>query len=323
MNQQVCSNIVDLNKKPEPTPEPVTTIALEAPPIVEQKPEPAPQEQPQPEPVKTDTAMTDLHPIAKKEPEAPSATAYFACADANQFKKLFDTMHLLQNEVTFKFDTDSLTVRHMDPGRVAMFGCTINKEVFEEWNVTKPGLCCFNAEEVKKIVFGKPFKKDTIIGVSVDGEHGRITFTLKDNRIRERSFPTLEASLEDIPTPKITFNAMYKITAKEMAEDIDDIQKLSDHVTFIGTQDAFEMKVEGDYAKGTTTYKRGDCQLLDIELREESKAMYSLSYLKDFIDSTLCDLIIIEYSTDMPLKLTMLSKFGDLIYYLAPRIETD
>ncbi|MCJ7630850.1 hypothetical protein MUP77_00390, partial [Candidatus Bathyarchaeota archaeon] len=319
--QQVCSNIVDLNKNPEPTPEPVTTIALEAPPVVEQKPEPAPQEQP--EPVKTDTAMTDLHPIAKKEPEAPSATAYFACADANLFKKLFDAMRLLQTEVTFKFDMDSLTVRHMDPGRVAMFGCTINKEVFEEWNVTKPGLCCFNAEEVKKVVFGKPLKKDTIIGVSVDGEHGRVTFTLKDNRVRERSFPTLETSLEEIPTPKIAFNASYKITAKEFAEDIEGLTKLSDHVVLIGTNEAFKMDVEGDYAKGNTTYKRGDNQLLDIELKEESKATYSLSYLKDFVDPTLCDLILIEYSTDMPLKLTMLSKFGDLIYYLAPRIETD
>jgi proliferating cell nuclear antigen PCNA len=334
-HKSYATEVVDLNKKPEPKPEPVTAIALEAPPVVEPKPEPTPeptlepipQEQPQPEPAPTpqDDAptVTVVEPEKPKEPEHPSATAYFTCGDANQFKKLFDAMKLLVDEIIIKFDMDSLTVRQMDPSRCALFDCKIDKEVFEEWNVTKPGYCCFSAEEVKKIVFGKPLKKDTIIGVSVDGEHGRITFTLKDNRIRERSFPTLEASIEEIPTPKIVFNALYKITAKELAEDIDDIQKLSANVIFIGTQDAFEMKVEGDYARGTTTYKRGDCQLLDIELREESKAQYSLSYLKDFVDPTLCDIVLVQFATDMPMKVTMLSKFGELIYYLAPRIETD
>ena len=278
-----------------------------------------------PEAIGVATPTVDLVPKEEKpkEPEIPSATAYFTCDDANQFKKLFDAMHLLQDEVTFKFDVDSLTVRHMDPGRVAMFDCVIKKEVFEEWNVMKPGLCCFNAEEIKKIVFGKPLKKDTLIAVSVDGAAGRITFTLKDNRIRERSFPTLEPAIEEIPIPKIVFNAAYKITAKEFAEDIEDLTKLNDHVVLIGTTDAFKMDVEGDYAKGNTTYKRGDAQLLDIELKEECKATYSLSYLKDFVDPALCDLILVEFSTDMPMKLTMLSKLGDLVYYLAPRIETD
>jgi len=294
------------------------------------------QEQPEavnvPEAIGIATPIVDLVPeevdlVPKeekpKEPDVPSATAYFTCDDANQFKRLFDAMHLLQDEVTFKFDVDSLTVSHMDPTRVAMFDCTIHKEVFKEWNVTKPGYCRFNAVEIKKIVFGKPLKKDTVIGVSVDGEHGRISFSLKDNRVRERTFPTLEASIEETPTPKLVFNAAYKITSKEFAEDIEDLTKLSDHIVLIGTSEAFKMDVEGDYAKGNTTYKRGDNQLLDIELKEDSKATYSLSYLKDFVDPALCDLILIEFSKDMPMKLTMLSKFGDLVYYLAPRIETD
>jgi len=315
--------VVDLNKKPEPKPEPVTAIALEAPPVVEQKPEPAPQEQPQPEPAKTDTAVNDLHPETKQEPEVPRATVYFTYSDANLFKKLFEAMSVLVDEVIWKFDADSLMVRHMDPSRVAMFDLTIKKEDFEEWNVTKPGYCCFNIEEVKKIVFGKPLKKDTLIRIAVDGEHSRIAFTLKDNRTRERSFPTLEPSIEEIPTPKITHNAAYKVIAKQVAEDIDDLNRISDHMTLIGTNDTLRMTAEGEYTKGDTTYKRGDDTLLDIELREESKATYSFSYLKEFIDPALCDLILIQFSTDMPMKMTLCTRFGELAYWLAPRVECD
>lgn len=83
------------------------------------------------------------------------------------------------------------------------------------------------------------------------------------------------------------------------------------------------MKAEGDCSKGETTYKRGDDFLLDIEVREESRAVYSFSYLKDFIQPTLSEMAIIEFATDMPLKVTMLTKFGELKYYLAPRIQED
>lgn len=288
-------------------------------PTVEVKLEPAPQEPEQQDDAATVQVLEDEKP---KEPENHGATAYFAYSDAGLFKKLFDAMSLLQDEVTWKFDLDSLSVRHMDPSRVAMFECVVSKEVFEEWNVAKPGCCSFNVAEIKKIVFGTPFKKGTVMKVSVDGD-GRVTFTLKDNRTRERSFPTLEAPLEEVPTPKIDFKARCKVTAKELAEDFENIAKLSGYVTLIGTQENFEMKVEGDYAKGSTTYKRGDSQLLDIELIEESKASYSLSYLKDFVIPCLSDIALVQFSTDMPLKLTLPSKFGDLNYYLAPRIGTD
>lgn len=330
MNEQVCYEIVDLNKKPEP----ITALAIVSPPTGEPIPESTvqeieqehntdPQEEiPEGQP-KTSTALEDLHPETKKEPQAPNATARFTFADANLFRKLFEAMHVLNDEITLKFDMNSLMVRHMDPSRVAMFDCALNKEVFEEWSVTTPGLCSFNATEVKKIIFAKPPKKGTVMGISIDGTVGRITFTMKDNRTRERSFPTLEPSVEEIPSPKISFNASYRITSKEFAEDIEELTKLSDHVTFLGTNDTLEMKAEGDYAKGNTIYKRGDNQLLDISVKEESKATFSLSYLKDFVDPTLSDIATIEFSTNLPIKVTMLTKFGNLVYYLAPRVETD
>ncbi len=271
-------------------------------------------------------ATHDLPDPTVGKPEVsqpPQAVAKFKFADAILFKKLCDTINVLVDEVTFKFETDYFTIRHMDPSRVAMFDCKINKEVFEEWCVTKPGLCTFNIEEVKKVVFSK-IKKDTYIEFEVKDEIPmRATFTLKDNRTRERSFPVLEASFEEIPDPKIAWTSRYKLVAKQVAEDIADLTNVSDHVVFIGTNDMLQMKAEGDIVKGSTTYKRGDDTLLDIDYREESKATFSLSYLKEMIDPTLCDLVTIDLATDMPIKITMTTRFGNLIYYIAPRIETD
>jgi len=289
---------------PVPQTDPVST------PTAELTPEIAPKEQPQTEPVKTKTATSN-------------ATAYFACADANLFKKLYESMCVLVGEITWKFTADSLTMRQMDPSRVAMIDLEIKKEEFEEYDVKTPGLVTFSAEEIKKVVFAKPFKKDTHMEVKIDGVTRRITFVIKDNRTRERSFPTLEADHEDIPTPKITFNAKVKVVSKQVAEDIDELNRLSDHLAIIGDADSLQMKVEGDCSKGETTYKRGDDTLLDIEVKEESRAVFSFIYLKDFIQPALCEVAMLEFATDMPLKVTLPTKFGDLKYYLAPRISCD
>ena len=322
--------------KPETLPEPsYEKVAAEDSALVETQKEEVPETVPQVDATPTVELTTEI--VAKEQPQEPvktktnnafpSATAYFTFPDANLFKKLFEAMCVLVNDITWKFTKESMTMRQMDPSRVAMVDLEIKKEDFEEFNVETPGLVTFGAEDVKKIVFAKPFKKGTNIGVKINGVIGRITFILKDSGTRERSFSTLEADKEqeNIPTPKITFNAKYKVISKQLAEDIADSEKISDHIKMIGTPEKLQLSAEGDVTKGETTYKRGDDNLLDIEVREESKAVYSLSYLKNIVKPmpALGELTIIEFATNMPIKITNLTKFGDLKFYVAPRIETE
>jgi len=290
---------------------PVSVPQVDVAPTVELTTEIVAKEQPQ-EPVKT-----------KTDDAFPSATAQFTFPDANLFKKLYESMCVLVGDINWKITKDSVVMRQMDPSRVAMIDIEIKKEDFEEFNVSTPGFVAFSAEEVKKVVFAKPFKKDTSIAIKIDAVIGRITFVIKDNRIRERSFATYEVEKEVIPTPKITFNAKYKIVSKQIAEDIKDLNSLGDHMTIIGMADSLQMKVEGDCSKGETTYRRGDDFMLDLEVKEKSRAVYSFSYLKDFIDPALAEMTMLEFANDMPIKITLLTSFGDLIYYLAPRIETE
>jgi proliferating cell nuclear antigen PCNA len=251
----------------------------------------------------------------------PIAIAHFKFADAILFKKLLDRMRTLQDELTLKIENDYFEVRHLDPSRVAMFTCKIQKEIFEEWNVTKTGYCAFNVEQVLKVAFTN-LQKETAIEFEVtDPKYA--TFRLKDKRTREKSFATLDPSTEEIPHPKIEWASEYKIAAKELFEDIQDLTKVSDHTILHGTNEFLELKATGDTVKGKTTYNRGDDLLVSIECREESTATFSLSYLEQFIDSSMCNVVSIMLRTDMPLKMVLYTKFGDLIYYLAPRIDTD
>jgi len=307
---------------------PQTTTALATiPPI--SVPTEEPKEIGNNEKVDADPILPKVEDVIHYQPETDNpvkvivADAYFSVADPIPLKHLFETIHGILDEVTFQIEPDRLLIRAMDPGRVCMIDYSINKEHFEEWQVNKPGYATFNIEEVLKIVF-TAIKKDTIIRLTVNPVTDKLIFTLRDSRTRTREFPLLESSAEVIPSPKITFNALFKVVSKEWQDDIAEMEKSSDHVEIQVTQEGVTVKALGDIVKAENNYQKGSDILLDIKAKEDTHAKFSLSYLArdfKFFEPKLCDVATIEMSTDMPIKATLHTKFGDLYHYLAPRIQ--
>lgn len=297
-------------------------------PLAVQEPDPTPQET---KPNETETKTTE-NVQSQPETDKPAkvnivADAYFSVSDPILLKRLFETIHGLLDEVTFQFGPDHLLIRAMDPSRVAMLDYTIKKEHFEEWEVKKPGYATFNIGEVLKVVFAA-IKKDTTIKLTVNPVTDKLIFTLRDSRTRTREFPLLstDEAPEVIPRPKIQFNALFKVASKEWQDDIAEMTKASDHVEIHVTQEGVKVKALGDYVKAENNYQKGSDILLDIQTKEDACAKFSLSYLAkdfDFFEPNLCDIVTIEMTTDMPIRATLHTKFGDLQHYLAPRIETE
>ena len=76
----------------------------------------------------------------------------------------------------------------------------------------------------------------------------------------------------------------------------------------------------------TIELKKGSDTLLNLEVKEPSKATFSLSYLSEIVKaaSATSDVATLEFSSDMPIKLNFeQEKEGKLTYYLAPRIEVE
>ncbi len=77
----------------------------------------------------------------------------------------------------------------------------------------------------------------------------------------------------------------------------------------------------------TIEFEKGSDVLLDLEAKEASKATFSLSYLSEIVKAAVAatsEIAILEFSTDMPIKLDFQQeKEGKLTFYLAPRIEVE
>jgi proliferating cell nuclear antigen len=244
--------------------------------------------------------------------------------DAKLLRDMATAISILVDEATFKIEPEGIKLRAMDPSRVAMVDFEWPKTVFEEYECTEPTKMCINISELLKLL--KRTSKDEVVELSLDEKTGRLQVKITGKYARNFTMPTLEASEEEVPTPKITFNVRAKTTTSGLSQAIEDAQLVSDHVRVEADNEKLVFNASGDLMGATITLQKGSDALLDLEAKEPSKATFSLSYLSEIMKaaSATSEVVTLEFSKDMPIKLDFQqTKEGKLIFYLAPRIETE
>lgn len=244
--------------------------------------------------------------------------------DAKLLRDMATAISILVDEATFKIEPDGLKLRAMDPSRVAMIDFEWPKSIFEEYVSNEPTKMCINISELLKLL--KRAGKDEAVELSLDDATGRLQIKISGKYNRNFTMPTLEASEEEVPTPKITFNVKAKTTTQGLSQAIEDAQLVSDHVRIEADAEALTLNATGDLMGANITLQKDSDALLDLEVKEPSKATFSLSYLSEIIKaaSATSDIAIIEFSSDMPVRIDFQqTKEGKLTFFLAPRIETE
>ena len=245
-------------------------------------------------------------------------------SDAKLLRDMAAAISILIDEATFKIEPEGIKLRAMDPSRVAMIDFEWPKTVFEEYVCEKPSKICVNTSELLKLF--KRAGKDEAVELSLDDKTGRLEIRITGKYSRNFNMPTLEASEEAVPTPKIPFNIKAKTTTQGLSQAIDDAQLVSDHVRIEADAEKLILNASGDLMGATITLQKGSDALLDLETKENSKATFSLSYLSEIIKaaSATSEIATLEFSTDMPVKIDFQqTKGGKLTFFLAPRIETE
>ncbi len=245
-------------------------------------------------------------------------------ADSKLLRDMATAISILVDEATFKIEPDGLKLRAMDPSRVAMIDFEWPKTIFEEYVANEPAKMCINISELLKLL--KRAGKDEAVELSLDEKTGRLLVKITGKYARNFTMPTLEASEEEVPTPKITFNVKAKTTTQGLSQAIEDAQLVSDHVRIEADPEKLVLNASGDLMGATITLLKGSDALLDLEAKEASKATFSLSYLSEIIKAAAAtsDIATLEFSTDMPVRIDFQQvKEGKLTFFLAPRIETE
>ena len=245
-------------------------------------------------------------------------------SDAKLLRDMATAISILVDEATFKIEPDGLKLRAMDPSRVAMIDFEWPKSIFQEYEAPEPSKMCLNISELLKLL--KRAGKDEAVELALDDKTGKLLVTITGKYARKFTMSMLEPSEEEVPTPKISFNVKAKTTTNGLSQAIEDAQLVSDHVKIEAEPDKMTLSATGDIMGATITLPKGSDALLDLEVKEDAKATFSLSYLSEIIKaaSATSEIATLEFSTDMPIRIDFQqTKEGKLVFFLAPRIETE
>jgi len=226
---------------------------------------------------------------------------------------------LLSEELTLHFDVEGLTLRLMDPSHVALIDVSLPNTMFEKYQVEGEFDVGIRSDELTKMI--KMFDKNS-----------RITFTYKDqllilsNRTEKYTLRTIEANKNDVPLPKIPYDARVEygpnqdFNTKDFIKTLDKINILSDYVTLDTTNSRTILSGKGDKGEAETTLERGQ---VTISVNQDSIGTYSLEYIIPFVKLVKDYSLVIEYSNNKPLWIeAKIANVGRLHFYLAPRVES-
>jgi proliferating cell nuclear antigen len=245
-------------------------------------------------------------------------------SDAKLLRDMATAISILVDEATFKIEPDGLKLRAMDPSRVAMIDFEWPKSMFSEFIAPETSKMCINISELLKLL--KRAGKEESVELSIDDKTGRLQVKIAGKYSRNFTMPTLDASEEEVPTPKVSFNVKAKTTTSGLSQAIEDAQLVSDHVRIEAEPEKLTLSAAGDLMGATITLQKGNDALMELDVKENAKATFSLSYLSEIIKaaSATSDVATLEFSSDMPIRIDFQqTKEGKLTFFLAPRIETE
>ena len=245
-------------------------------------------------------------------------------SDAKLLRDAVTALSTLIDEGTFNIDSDGIRLRAMDPSRVAMVDFTMQKTVFDEYGSDEDTKICLNLSELLKLL--KRAGKDEAVELLLDEKTGQFVITVRGKYTRTFRMPTLEASEDEVPTPKIAFNAKVTLTADGFRQSLEDVALVSDYVRVETDGEKVTMNAKGDIMGANVELKKGSDALLSIEVKEPSKSAFPLSYLSEIVKAAAAtsDIVTLEFSSDMPIRLDFKQRYdGTLVYFLAPRIEVE
>jgi len=241
--------------------------------------------------------------------------------EAPALKSVIDCIVSLVEEGQFELKNDGLHLKAMDPSQISMVSFTMPKSAFVEYSISEETKIGIDIAQLSNVL-GRG-KKGEKVELSV--EEGRLVVKfLAEKHKRTFKVPLIEGGERVQREPKIEYKNFAKVKADALKETLKDAKLISSHVRLQLTPEQFIVDVRGENGEVKAEFDKGSPEVVDLSTGSLVKATFPLQYLEDMVKATLSTSIItINLETDRPLRMEYDVEGAKVVYYLAPRIETD
>jgi proliferating cell nuclear antigen len=238
--------------------------------------------------------------------------------DAKSFYNILESLSKIVDEVAMIIKPEGVKAIALDPAHVALITIELLPESFIEYEVegdeVKLG---FNVTNTAKII--KRGKKGDKLDIEVTDEDVR--WSIVGTTIKRFKVLNLDVPLPEIPEAGFEFTVKLSMIVDPFKNALKDAEAVGDTVE-LEAKDETLFIIRGIGATVSETKIRSDTPaVVEYEVKEPSKSAYSIDYLKHILSLTkVADMITIEFSSDMPLRLQFqLPAGGKVEYLLAPK----
>lgn len=241
--------------------------------------------------------------------------------EAPALKSAIDCIVSLVEEGQFEVKADGLHLMAMDPSQISMVSFTMPKAAFVEYAVSEERKLGIDIGQFSSVL--SRGKKGETAELAV--EDGRLVVRFSGEK-HKRTFkmPLIESGDRAQREPKIEFKSYATVRADALKETLKDAKLISSHVRLQLTPQQFLVDVRGENGEVKAEFDQGSGDVAELHTAAPVKATFPLQYLEDMVKATSGgSMVRINLETDRPLKLEYEVEGTKIVYYLAPRIETE
>lgn len=231
-----------------------------------------------------------------------------------QLKTVLDVISALVEEATFTANKDGLSFRGLDPSHVVMVDVNIPNTDFEKFEVEEEVRFGVRVAELKQIL-ARGYEENDYVTIKLDGQYLNIRIT--NGYKRDFKMRCIESTTSNTPLPKISFSTKVVLATDKFIKMLEDVRVVSDYISLESNADSIQFVGRGDAGECVLTVDKGSEGLKELNIKDASKATYSLEYLLITKLMKSNPEITLEYSSKMPMRVSV----QNINYFIAPRVE--
>jgi proliferating cell nuclear antigen len=239
-----------------------------------------------------------------------------------EWKAVTSAISTLVDEATFEASVEGISFRGMDPSHVALIDIYWPNSTFEGYECDTSLKFGVRVDELSKLI-KRADKKDKV-EITL-AENSMLQIKISDGYNREYKMRLIESAASSTPLPKLNFNSKIVLASNALEKILSDVQVVSEYISIHTKSNFVQFAGKGDSGEADVTLQSGrDEGIEELDVKEESRATYSLDYLSKITKaiSVSGGSVAAEYSSKMPLRLEFrVANVGRIHFYLAPRVQ--
>ena len=239
----------------------------------------------------------------------------------DEWKIINSAISTLVDEATFEATSEGISFRGMDPSHVALIDIFWPNTAFDSYKCDSELKFGVRISEFSKLIKRTDKKDELEVSIS---DQDVLRIKTSGSYKREYKMRLIESSSGSTPLPKLSFNSKLVLSLPSFDKILSDIEVVSEYVEIESYPEKIEFVGKSDTGEAIVIMEPNTEGLEEINVKEESKATYSLDYLLKIVKSisSVGVAAAIEYSTKMPIRLEFrISNIGRIHFYLAPRVQ--